>query len=134
MGRVRTTAGLVAIGTAGLAAIVATVDPHHPGRFPTCPTRWFTGLDCPACGTMRGLHDLAHGDVLGALDHNLLLALAVPFGLWIWSGWVRTAATGARPRRVDWPRSVAVVALVVVGVFTVARNLPPPAVAWLDAA
>src|SRR5262245_64795972 len=56
-----------------LLAYVAVVDPARGGLYPRCPSRLLLGLDCPFCGGLRGTHDLLHGDLAGALDHNLLL-------------------------------------------------------------
>ena len=51
----------------GGTAVVATVDPSEPGHYPECPFHWITGLYCPGCGTLRAVHALTHGDVLGAI-------------------------------------------------------------------
>ena len=130
----RSTAAWTASGTLAALAIVALVDPSRPGHYPSCPTRLLTGLDCPACGTLRGLHELSHGHLLAALDHNLLLLAAVPLGCWTWIRWARTAATGEPPRAVALPRWVMPVMVTVAMAFTVLRNLSIPALTWLDAA
>lgn len=104
--------------------LVAVVDPNEPGHYPTCPLLAATGLYCPGCGTMRALHDLAHGDLAGALARNPLTVLALPVLAWAWLSWVRgrwgtpTTARASVPAWVQW----AVAALVVL--FGVARNLP----------
>jgi hypothetical protein len=82
-----------------------------------------TGWDCPGCGATRGMHDLVHGDVAGALDHNVLLALAVPIAVLSWFGWVRRSWTGGQ-RRFEVPRAVVFAGIAVVVVFWVVRNLP----------
>ena len=91
--RVGRAAGLAA--AAGVTAYVGLVDPSSGGAYPLCPSRVLLGVDCPACGGLRGTHDLLNGDVVGALDHNLLLpallaVYAVAFGLWLlppdWAG------------------------------------------------
>lgn len=45
---------------------------------PRCPTKALTGLDCPACGGLRMVHDLLHGDVRAALQDNAFLLLLGP--------------------------------------------------------
>ena len=117
-----------------IAAVVTLVDPNQPGRYPSCPTRLLTGLDCPACGTLRGLHELSQGHVAAALGHNVLLLAAVPLGLWVWLRWVRTAASGSAPAPIAYPRWVMPVMVTIAVAFTVARNLSIPALTWLDAA
>lgn len=123
----------LAVGALVSCAVVAVVDPNEPGRYPTCPTQAILGIDCPACGTLRGVHALTRGRVLEALDHNLLLLVAAPLavlGVWRW------AATGlGRPVRLGrWPAWALPVAVIVATVFAVARNLPVDALRWLDAA
>lgn len=76
------------------------------------------------------MHDLLHGDVVGALDHNLLLpftvgALGLMLALWM------LPLVGRPARRIDVPPWAAVAAGVVIAVFTVLRNLPVPALAFL---
>lgn len=134
MGTERATATWTAVGTTVALGIIALVDPNRPGHYPTCPTRLFMDLDCPACGTLRGLHALSRGDVVSALDHNVLFLAAVPFGAWVWFRWVRTAVTGRPARAVVWPRWAGPAAIAVAVAFMVARNLSISGLTWLDAA
>ena len=92
-----------------------------------CPLRALTGLDCPLCGATRATVALARGDLLAALDHNVLYVAALPVAvvlvlLWLVSGrrpgWTRSAAA-------TWSVAAAAAA------FTVARNLPFEALAVL---
>ncbi|MFE5489450.1 DUF2752 domain-containing protein [Streptomyces virginiae] len=102
-----------------VAAAVRLADPTRPGRFPSCPFHALTGLDCPGCGSLRALHQLTHGHVFAAMDYNLLLIAALPCIALVWL----RAVTGRTTRRAlpPWgPR----VALVVVALWTVVRNLP----------
>lgn len=126
----RATAAKLAVGSVCACAVVALVDPGSPGRYPPCPTSALLGFDCPACGTLRGIHALSRGRLATALDHNLLLALAVPLGLVAWWGWVRVAA-GRAPWPVTWPRWALPAVMVVAVAFTLARNLPVDGLAWL---
>jgi uncharacterized protein DUF2752 len=112
-----------AAAAVGVTAYVGLVDPAGGGAFPACPTRTLFGIDCPACGGLRGTHDLLRGDVVGALDHNLLLPVllagyAVALGLWL------LPLVGRRPPRVHLPRWALVAAVAVAGAFTLLRNLP----------
>jgi Protein of unknown function (DUF2752) len=108
---------------AGATAYVGLVDPSGGGVYPLCPSRALFGVDCPACGGLRGTHDLLRGHVGQALDHNLLLpgflaVLAVALALWLLPLVGRPAGTLRLPR---WA-TVGAAALVVA--FSVARNLP----------
>ena len=123
--RLRALRGPTAVGAAVAAcsAFVFVVDPNQPGHYPLCPFRALTGLDCPGCGALRGTHDLMHGDVAGALDHNLLLAFVLPGLLVAWVLWVRRAWTGrAIKHRV--PRAAWFVVLALVVAFWIARDVP----------
>ena len=119
---------------------VALVDPNSAGHYPLCPTKALTGLDCPACGGLRAIHSLTHGDVLGALDHNLLVTIAAPvavivWAVWLWRRWRQVGPpSGAfTPLAARIPTAAWVVPLVVVLVgFTVLRNIGGvPVFAWL---
>jgi hypothetical protein len=89
------------------------------GVTPPCPSRALTGYRCPVCGTWRGLHALAHGDIVTAWGLNplMLLTLAgvVAVALvpalrrswqrggpaWTWGPWVVLAAYGVLRLLVD---------------------------------
>jgi hypothetical protein len=118
----------LAVAGATLAATtyVGAVDPNEGGHYPTCPFLALTGLHCPACGSLRAIHALAHGDVPAAVGLNVLAVagLAALVGLWV--VWVVRAAGGARhlDARPTVPRWVGPVLLVTAVVFGVLRNLP----------
>ena len=46
-----------------------------------CPLRLVFGLPCPGCGLTRGLSELWHGDISGALAYN---AFALPVFAVLW--------------------------------------------------
>lgn len=132
-GRPRTRRLLAPVLTlvAGAAAVgyLAAVDPNTPGHYPVCPLKALTGIDCPGCGMLRATHDLVHGQVVGALDHNVLMILLVPLAAVLWVRWVRRAWTGVTPAvtRSQFRRrnAVLLVGLALVLVFGVVRNVVP---------
>jgi hypothetical protein len=104
-------------------AYVGAVDPDRPGHYPLCPLRYYTGVNCPGCGGLRGAHALVHGRLLTALHDNALAVGGYAVLAVVWTVWVVRSARGlpfdlelrTGPRR-------ALVALAVA--FTVVRNLP----------
>lgn len=115
----------VAGGVLAATAYVALVDPGEPGHYPLCPLKAVTGLDCPACGGLRSVHALTHGDLGGALNQNLAVVLLLPVAVVLWVGWLRRAgASGAPAERTTRWRTAPYVLLVALLVFTVVRNLP----------
>ncbi|GCE77379.1 DUF2752 domain-containing protein [Cellulomonas biazotea] len=119
---------VAAVSVAGLA-LVATVDPHTPGRYPTCPLLWLTGLYCPGCGSLRAMHDLAHLDVAAAWGMNPLLLVVLPFLVLAWFAWTRRALLDVPRRRLAHPAWIWAVLAVVLG-YAVLRNVPALA-PWL---
>jgi len=69
-------------------------NPATAGFFPVCPLYSMTGLACPGCGMTRGLHALLHGDVVSALDFNLLLPPILFFFGYLFVSLFLTAARG----------------------------------------
>ncbi len=99
---------------AGAIAIVVR-DPHVQGSFPACPLFWLTGLQCPGCGSTRAVHHLLHGNVVGAVRHNVLPLPAAVLALIV--------MTPLRSRLEAKPY-LARLLLVVLLAFGVVRNLP----------
>src|SRR4051794_10476989 len=108
------------LGVAPPVALLAVVDPNHPGHYPVCPVKALTGLDCPGCGSLRAVHALSHGDVLGALDHNGLFVVFLPVMVLSAVLWARSRPQPAwlSARYTGWA-----VFAVVIG-WAVVRNLP----------
>jgi hypothetical protein len=107
-----------------LAFVVGYFNPTTAGFFPVCPLYSMTGLACPGCGMTRGTHALLHGDVVGALDYNLLLPAILFFFGYLFVSLFLTAARGRglsfelfKPKIVWGFFAVALV-------FSVVRNLP----------
>jgi hypothetical protein len=82
-----------------------------------------TGLLCPGCGTGRALYALGHGEWRQALGQNPLMVVVLP-ALLFWavhSLW--RACRWNRPPAV-LPRPAASIALAVLLVYFLLRNLP----------
>lgn len=127
-GRLRaplSTAGAVSAATLALRLR----DPHRHGAWGLCPFKLLTGWDCPACGSLRAVADLTHGQVLAAVHSNLALVAAAPVALVLWAGWALRAWRGvppraASPRRRALTRAVGIVAGAAFLAFSVWRNTP----------
>ena len=117
---------VLAVTTAGLAAAATlfAVDPNEPGHYPTCPFLATTGLYCPGCGALRGIHDLLHGDIAGALARNPMTVIAVPYLILAWVTWILRKAGHPAPRSTSLPPWTIWLLLGVVVAFGVLRNLP----------
>jgi len=108
-------AGALLVGAVGY---VGLVDPHKPDSiFPICPFRLLTGWNCPACGGLRMVHDLLHGDVAAAISDNVFLLVGIP----VLAGWILL-----RRRSGKSPLSLPAAATLVIATlaWTVVRNLP----------
>jgi hypothetical protein len=110
------------LGAAALLAMpvvyIGLVDPHNPDSFfPVCPFRLLTGWNCPACGGLRMIHDVLHGDLAAAIADNALLLVAIP----LLAGWALL-----RHRRGKSPLtfSAAAATASTLLAWTVVRNLP----------
>ena len=93
----RMLAPMAALAGVGVAwAAVTAWSPGDDGVI-LCPFRLITGLDCPLCGSTRAAAELAHGNLVAALDHNAFFVLVVlPLSVLAWSWWA-VAAWRGRP-------------------------------------
>jgi len=120
-----------AVVAAGCVAL-AVVDPT--GRPTLCPFKAMTGLDCPGCGITRATHQLLNGHLFAALDLNVLAVVVVPlFAWWVFAGLTRSFG-GPSWRVPKLSNRWLVVAVVLVAIFGVVRNLPMEPFHWLGTA
>ena len=108
-------AGALLVGALGY---VGLVDPHKPDSvFPICPFRLLTGWNCPACGGLRMVHDVLHGDLAAAISDNAFLLVGIP----VLAGWILL-----RRRSGNSLFSAPAVATLMIATlaWTVVRNLP----------
>lgn len=113
------------IGLGGLVlalGVQAVFDPFRTD-VPLCVVYHLTGLHCPGCGATRAIHALLDGDLMLALRNNAAVVLALPLaalGLLVW------AVRRVQGRAIAWrpPLPLLVAGLVLLALYTVARNLP----------
>jgi hypothetical protein len=104
--------------------ILRLFNPATSGLFPPCPFRALTGLNCPGCGTSRGLHQLLHGNLLAALDLNPLMVLALPFMAYVFLSYALVALRGRGLPKVFIPSPLIWVIFWVIIAFWILRNIP----------
>lgn len=116
---------LVAGGVLAASLVLHVRDPHGAGSYGFCPWLALTGTYCPACGGLRAVNDLTHGDIAAAASSNLLFVASLPF-LAVW--WLRSVLhgwrDGGRPVGDRAAYVATAVGLTLVVVFWVVRNLP----------
>jgi hypothetical protein len=117
-------AGAALALAAAMAAVLFLFDPATHGFYPVCLLHQTTGLLCPGCGTLRALHQLAHGNLAAAWGLNCLVVALLPVAFWLAARELIWVSTGRRlPGIVTRPIfGWALVAGLIV--FGVARNLP----------
>jgi hypothetical protein len=123
MHRYRVMAAFVVLATTG-AVLLRLFDPAQSLIFPPCPLRYFTGLYCPGCGSLRAIHALLHGDLRQAVAMNLLTVILLPFiGYGLVSEVYRCFRARPLPGTMlpaSWIRAL----FAVIVLFGIARNLP----------
>ena len=108
-------AGALLVGAVGY---VGLVDPHKPDSvFPICPFRLLTGWNCPACGGLRMVHDVLHGDLAAAISDNVFLLVGLP----MLAGWILLRRRSGKSL-MSLPTAATVVIATLA--WTVVRNLP----------
>lgn len=97
-------------------------NPAAGAGYPACPFRMITGLQCPGCGSLRGLHQLLHGHPLATFKLNPLLVLTLPFLLYLLFLSTRAAITGRPQAKFFIPANLIWAFLGVVLFFWIFRN------------
>ncbi|TAG10447.1 MAG: DUF2752 domain-containing protein [Verrucomicrobia bacterium] len=94
---------------------------YHPG----CFIYKATGLFCPGCGMTRASYACMHGNFAAAIRANLLGMILLPIAAlaiaWEVFAWVRQKPT---LHRIHLSRRIGLFVLVVIGTFTILRNVP----------
>lgn len=94
------------------ALLLFFFNPETVGFYPRCPFYVLTGLKCPGCGTLRGIHALLHFRFVDAFRFNPLMVVSIPL--------LVVLLISPRSRKSVWmSRSV----LLVVLVYWIMRNI-----------
>jgi hypothetical protein len=121
----------LSISLLGAAALLYSFSPAESGLYPPSPFRVLTGLYCPGCGTLRGLHHLLHGRLLAALDLNPLMVISIPWLLYAYLAYCLPVVTGRRIYQLFIPSAWIWGFLKVVLGYWVLRNIPVFPFSWL---
>ena len=116
-------AGMTGVCCAG-AAILFLFNPASSGFYPPCPVNFLTGLYCPGCGTARALHQLLHGNLVGALEYNSLMVLTLPFLAYAFVSYASVALGGRSLPRLFNTRVWMWAIYGVILIYTILRNIP----------
>jgi len=124
--RQRTIAGVIWLGLAAIAIFLFFFNPANPSNqwFPKCPFRLLTGWQCPGCGSTRACYQLLHLHPVAAFKLNPLLVMTLPFIIYGFLGFTRSAITGKPQRRIFIPSLYLWAWLVLLVFFWVFRNTP----------
>jgi hypothetical protein len=119
------TAG-VWLGLTAIAGFLFFFNPANPANqfFPKCPFRLLTGLQCPGCGSTRACYQLLHLHPVAAFKLNPLFMLTLPFIIYGFLGYTKSAITGHPQRRVFIPSFYLWAWLVLMIFFWIFRNTP----------
>jgi hypothetical protein len=121
-----------AVGIIALGFVLFKFDPEQHAFYPKCLLHALTGLNCAGCGSLRATHHLLHGEFSSAFRCNLLLVLAGILPIAVCYRWMRGESPTRLAQRYSSKPALAWVFLGVALLFTVLRNLPLPAFAWMN--
>ncbi|MBD2430520.1 DUF2752 domain-containing protein [Fischerella sp. FACHB-380] len=115
-----------------LAAIVLYFfNPSDSQIYPPSPFRLLTGLYCPGCGTLRGLHYLLHGNLLKAFDLNPLMVISLPYLIYSYIAYSAPVIFGQKIPQIFIKSNWIWMILKVILAYWVLRNLPFAPFSWL---
>ena len=99
---------------------------------PKCIFHEGTGLHCPGCGSQRSISALLKGNILQAIDYNVLLVVCLPFLLYAALAFTwNTFSKNKLQQAVFHSPVFAKTLLVVVILFWILRNVPVKPFSWL---
>ena len=123
---------LIAAALALVGAVFFLFDPVRSSFYPTCLFHNLTGLNCPGCGGLRALHHLTHGEILAAFHCNPLLMVLLPIVAFLAFRWFKHGSEAFDGNTAFFRPAAIGTLLAVTVVFTILRNLPWPAFAWMS--
>jgi len=118
--------GGVWLGLLAVGGVLFFFNPASPANqfFPKCPFRTLTGMQCPGCGSTRALYQFLHLHPVAAFKLNPLFMLTLPFIVYGFLGYTKSAVTGQPQRRLFVPSFYLWAWLVLMIFFWIFRNTP----------
>ena len=123
---------LLAVVSLAAAMVFYFFDPTKGGFYPPCMFHQYTGLNCPGCGSLRALHHLTHGEFATAFHCNPLLVMLLPVLAFLGFRWLKRGRGAFGDDPIFLRPATAWTFLAVTIAFTILRNLPWPAFAWMS--
>ena len=109
-----------------LGILLYTVDPEYSAFIPKCPFHWITGLDCPACGSQRAIHQILHLNFRAAFWYNPFLIVSIPYiTLLIVIQWFDPQNRLVHLNKISHHPGVVYTYLILILVWWVVRNIIP---------
>jgi hypothetical protein len=109
---------------AATSCLLLRFPPETSGFYPRCPVFTWLHIYCPGCGGTRAMAALLHGRVNEAIHWNVFAVVLLPFALIFFAVSYWRALRQAEFQWPSVPDVVCKLVFVLIGVFTVARNLP----------
>jgi hypothetical protein len=117
-------AAFIWLGLAAMGLFLFVFNPTKVDFFPKCPFRTLTGLQCPGCGSTRAFYQLLHLQPIAAFKLNPLMILTLPFIVYGFLGFTKSALTGRPQRHLFIPPVYLWAWLVLLLFFWIFRNTP----------
>jgi len=99
------------------------INPGDTNIYIFCPFHLITGLSCPGCGGLRGIHYLLNGNIREALNYNLLLIIIVPAGGYFLLSNLKILLTGKSLPEIPFNKSFFLIILFIVIAYWILRNI-----------
>lgn len=119
-------AATIWVGLTAISIFLFFFNPSSPANqfFPKCPFRLVTGCQCPGCGSTRAFYQLLHLHPVAAFKYNPLIILTMPFLIYGFLGFSKSAITGKPYRRLFIPPIYLWAWLILMTFFWIFRNTP----------
>ena len=90
------------------------------------PCLWFALTDtyCPGCGSMRGIQSMIEGNILGLLENNIFVFIALPFLFYSFIILGIKAFRGYKPLTIFLTQNEIYFIVFMIVVFWIIRNIP----------